>query len=338
VVDGGSTDGSVAIIRRHENRIKHWVSEPDRGHADALNKGFAVTSGEIMGWLNTTDIYYPRTLATVADVFRDVPEVEWIEGIPRYVDCGARPRYVAPAFCDKYDFLAGAETCIQQESVFWRRSLWEKAVSNATHFPRPGATSTSTTSSGYPRRTASSAPRRCAKRGTLERSPRKEDPCPEIGVRYFMESEQDVRGAPRSAETIAVDDLVVAARCSSPFLLKADVRGAELLVLRGATTALRSTEMVVPEVVLPRIYSDESAQFDEVVEFIHDAGFVAWDLIDLGYRPLDGALCQLDIVFVRADGLLRKESGYATPTERSAQIDTLAKRSRSRLRTATSRW
>ena len=155
------------------------------------------------------------------------------------------------------------------------------------------------------------------------------------GSSFFMETEQNVNGVPRWVETITVDDLVVAARCSGPFLLKADVQGAELLVLQGARTALRSTEMVVLEVVLPRIFSDESAQFRDVVELMHDAGFVAWDLIDLDYRPLDGALCQFDIVFVRSDGLLRKERGYATLAQRRAQIDMLAKRDRSRLRSVT---
>jgi FkbM family methyltransferase len=155
------------------------------------------------------------------------------------------------------------------------------------------------------------------------------------GSSFFMESEQDVNGVPRSVETVTVDDLVLATRCPGPFLLKADVQGAELLVLQGARTVLSSTEMVVLETVLPRIFGDESAQFHQVVEFMHNAGFVAWDMIDLGYRPLDGALCQLDVAFVRADGLLRRESGFATPTQRRAQIDALAKRNRSRLRSLT---
>jgi glycosyltransferase involved in cell wall biosynthesis len=127
VVDGGSTDDSVGIIKRHEKDISVWISEPDKGHADALNKGFARTTGEIMGWLNTTDLYYPWTLQTVADVFRDLPEVEWIEGVQSYVDVGLRPKLVSQGFCNRYDLLADLRPKIQQESVFWRRSLWERA-------------------------------------------------------------------------------------------------------------------------------------------------------------------------------------------------------------------
>jgi len=127
VVDGGSTDGSVDVIKRHEAGIARWVSEPDKGHADALNKGFAMTTGEIMAWINSTDVYYPWTLSTVADVFCDLPQVQWIGGMPTAVGSGPWPRGVLMGYCNKYDLLLGHESTIQQESVFWRRSLWEQA-------------------------------------------------------------------------------------------------------------------------------------------------------------------------------------------------------------------
>jgi glycosyltransferase involved in cell wall biosynthesis len=127
VVDGDSTDDSVGIIKRYEKDISLWISEPDGGHADALNKGFARTTGEIMGWLNSTDVYYPWTLETVADVFRDLPEVEWIEGVQSYIDVGSHPKSVSELLCNRYDLLADLRPKIQQESVFWRRSLWERA-------------------------------------------------------------------------------------------------------------------------------------------------------------------------------------------------------------------
>jgi glycosyltransferase involved in cell wall biosynthesis len=127
VVDGGSSDGSVGIIETHAAAIASWVSEPDSGHANAINKGFARTTGEVMGWLNCTDLYYPWTLQTVSDIFRDLPEVEWIQGVPTSVDIGRDPKFVAPGRCNRYDLLLDSIPRIQQESVFWRRSLWERA-------------------------------------------------------------------------------------------------------------------------------------------------------------------------------------------------------------------
>src|ERR1700680_4225905 len=70
VVDGGSTDGTGAIIRKHERRISGWIREPDRGMYDALNKGFARSTGEIMGWISATDVLQLGGLCTAASVFR----------------------------------------------------------------------------------------------------------------------------------------------------------------------------------------------------------------------------------------------------------------------------
>lgn len=127
VVDGGSTDGSVEIIRRCEGNLAHWISEADNGHAHALNKGFAKTTGDIMCWINSSDMHYPWTLHTVAEVFSALPEVEWIIGVPSQFSTTGGPRSVGPSYMNAYDFLAGNYRWIQQESVFWRRSLWERA-------------------------------------------------------------------------------------------------------------------------------------------------------------------------------------------------------------------
>ena len=127
VVDGGSTDGSVDVIRENEARLAWWVSEPDNGLYHALNKGFAHTSGEIMCWINSSDAHYPWTLATVAEIFAQLPEVEWILGMPSEFGLSGGPKKVTPAFFNIYDVLAGRYRWIQQESVFWRRGLWERA-------------------------------------------------------------------------------------------------------------------------------------------------------------------------------------------------------------------
>lgn len=127
VIDGGSTDGSADIIARYQDRLAYWESEPDRGHAHALNKGFARTSGDIMAWLNSDDLYTGWSLATVAEIFASFPEVEWITGTQGHWDEHGRLLAAQEVHKNVYDYLLGNYEWIQQESVFWRRSLWERA-------------------------------------------------------------------------------------------------------------------------------------------------------------------------------------------------------------------
>jgi len=134
VVDGGSKDASPAIIERHADRLAWWCSEPDAGQYAAINKGFAHATGDVMAWINSSDIYLPWTLKCVADVFRQRTDIEWLTSL--YKCCvdetgGFRSiqrvyGYSARAFAEG---LHGGRTntnFIQQEACFWRRSLWEK--------------------------------------------------------------------------------------------------------------------------------------------------------------------------------------------------------------------
>jgi glycosyltransferase involved in cell wall biosynthesis len=128
VIDGGSSDESVSIIERYEADLAYWVSEPDQGHSHALNKGFSQTTGEIMCWINSSDLHYPWTLETVAEIFSQLPQVDWITGTSSMFDVHGRLKVVAAApGVNVYDILAGDYRGIQQESVFWRRSLWDRA-------------------------------------------------------------------------------------------------------------------------------------------------------------------------------------------------------------------
>ncbi len=132
VADGGSTDGSLDIIEQYRDRLHAVVTGPDRGHADALNKGFARTSGELMGWINSDDLLQPGALAAVDAIFAAFPEVDWITGVPTNLVEGADGRSsrfaIGTGRSFTYgDFLAGDFAFIQQESTFWRRSLWERA-------------------------------------------------------------------------------------------------------------------------------------------------------------------------------------------------------------------
>jgi len=79
VIDGGSRDGTIDILNEYNERIK-WISGKDEGQSDAVNKGLALSSGEIIGWLNSDDIYYPGTLQKVLDYFNENPDRKWLYG------------------------------------------------------------------------------------------------------------------------------------------------------------------------------------------------------------------------------------------------------------------
>ena len=135
VMDGGSTDGSVEIIRRHESQLAHWATGPDGGHYAAVNAGFARTSGEIMAWLNADDQYLPWTFSVVGEVFAQLPEIEWVttrwplrwDKRGRAVRCAERSGFAREAFFRGAYAPGDGRPVIQQESTFWRRSLWERA-------------------------------------------------------------------------------------------------------------------------------------------------------------------------------------------------------------------
>lgn len=128
IIDGGSTDGSLEVIRRYESQLHFWTSEADRGMYDAINKGFARSSGTLMGWISATDLLHAGSLFVVGGVFRTFPEVAWITGRPTgFNDDGMAVEFLKLRRWSRVAFLAGANRYIQQESTFWRRSLWERA-------------------------------------------------------------------------------------------------------------------------------------------------------------------------------------------------------------------
>ncbi|WP_216901913.1 glycosyltransferase family 2 protein [Synechococcus sp. CCY 9618] len=129
VIDGGSTDGSVEIIQAHQSSLSYWISEPDSGHADALNKGFSRCSGDILCWLNSDDMQTPWTLSTVADIFMEFEDVEWIQGWNGFWTKGGVMVHPMRNPKNIYSYLTWNYHWIQQESVFWSRNLWRKAGS-----------------------------------------------------------------------------------------------------------------------------------------------------------------------------------------------------------------
>lgn len=138
VIDGGSSDGSQEIIKKYEQHLSYWCCEPDGGQYDAINKGFSKATGDIMAWLNSDDVYYPWTLTTVGSIMARLPQVEWLttrmpgnmdwEGLS--INFEVFPGYSQAAFLDgRYLPVPKSRASIgyiQQESTFWRRSLWER--------------------------------------------------------------------------------------------------------------------------------------------------------------------------------------------------------------------
>jgi len=129
IIDGGSTDGTIEVIEKYKSQIKYFISEKDLGHANALNKGFKVSTGEIMGFLNADDIYMPWTFETISEVFLSFADVNWITGIQSFINDRGENIEVGLVLKNIQDFLNYRYQWIQQESTFWKRSLWEKTGS-----------------------------------------------------------------------------------------------------------------------------------------------------------------------------------------------------------------
>jgi glycosyltransferase involved in cell wall biosynthesis len=132
IIDGGSTDGSVDVIKKYEKYLAYWISEKDKGLYFALQKGFEKTTGEVMGWLNSDDMLHKLSLFTLADIFLHLPQVQWVQGLQTIFDENGRTVYTTePPLRSRYNYYlkdykkSRAYVFIQQESTYWRRSLWE---------------------------------------------------------------------------------------------------------------------------------------------------------------------------------------------------------------------
>jgi glycosyltransferase involved in cell wall biosynthesis len=125
VMDGGSTDGSVEIIRRHRERIAFWRSERDAGQSDALRQGFQRATGGILAYLNSDDTLEPGTLKMVGEYMATHPDVDLVYGNMNLIDAAGKYLYTAHPLLD-LRILVYENPFIPQQAMFWRRELYER--------------------------------------------------------------------------------------------------------------------------------------------------------------------------------------------------------------------
>lgn len=125
VIDGGSTDGSCEIIRKYSPWLAYWVSEKDKGQSDAINKGFARATGDIIAWINSDDLYLPGALVFMGQAFQAHSEIDMIFGSISYVD--EDTQILRKWNWQPYTFpsLITRKMIIPQQGAFWRRRVYE---------------------------------------------------------------------------------------------------------------------------------------------------------------------------------------------------------------------
>lgn len=142
IVDGGSSDGTLEILRRYSDPRLTWISEPDRGQVDAINKGLRAARGDIVAWVNSDDVLLPGALERVARAFRAQPTAEWLHGRCEIIDAEDR---VVRRWVSLYKHLRAqrhsfenllTENYVSQMTAFWRRSVHAEIgyLDEALHF------------------------------------------------------------------------------------------------------------------------------------------------------------------------------------------------------------
>lgn len=126
LVDGGSSDGSLDIIKKYAHRFAWWVSEPDRGQTDAINKGFAHARGEVLAWINSDDTYEPGAVSDAVDVMQSRPEVGLVYGDANFIDGSGHVTGRFPAAQTDYSRLRRGYVHIPQQASFFRADLWKR--------------------------------------------------------------------------------------------------------------------------------------------------------------------------------------------------------------------
>lgn len=155
IIDGGSTDGTVDVIRKYADELVRgerlevkgsengnaavhalrWLSEPDNGMYYAIMKGMAMATGEIVAWINSDDMYHTNALHVVGQIFAQLPEVEWLTGTPTLYNAeGLSVKTFSTQYWSWERFKCGDFRWLQQESTFFRKSLFDKVGGLNLHY------------------------------------------------------------------------------------------------------------------------------------------------------------------------------------------------------------
>lgn len=126
IVDGGSDDGSVDVIKKYESKLAWWVSEKDKGQTDAINKGFAQARGEILAWLNSDDTYEPRAVSAAVSYLQEHPQVGMVYGDCNFINEAGREIGKFGSAQTSYRLLRQGYSHIPQQTMFFRADLWEQ--------------------------------------------------------------------------------------------------------------------------------------------------------------------------------------------------------------------
>lgn len=126
IVDGGSTDSSVDIIKKYSDRLAWWVSEKDRGQTDAINKGFARATGDILAWINSDDTYEPGAVSAAVKYLLEHPEAGMVYADCNYINEDGRAIGRFPAAQTDLPRLRRGYVHIPQQTMFFRADLWKQ--------------------------------------------------------------------------------------------------------------------------------------------------------------------------------------------------------------------
>ncbi len=128
IIDGGSTDNSIEIIKKYESRLTYWVSEKDEGQTHAINKGFKMATGDLVAWMNSDDIYYPGSFNAIAHSYsRTKGKCDVYFGDKQNIDREGKliKNYFYPPFCS-WGIKYTTNMNISNQSAFWKRNIFDR--------------------------------------------------------------------------------------------------------------------------------------------------------------------------------------------------------------------